>query len=262
MKKPFLTGGLQDMETPLADSLRDMNMNVATPTNKITTPLHTETEPKTTTDNEEQKGYWSSLAILSQAHLTYIIAQSRIAVVFIDQHAAHERILYEKLLQAWNIGPVDIQKRLMPLTVEMDISLISSVLKVQNDLLKIGIEIEQSGPEGVLIHSAPALLKDVALQKALIQLGEEMRDRGGSFAMEKYMADICATMACHSAVRAGQALSTQEMKELLEQMDEFAFSSFCPHGRPVFVNYPISRLEKDFGRIPKGGDREPYDCAP
>ena len=100
----------------------------------------------------------------------------------------------------------------------------------------------------MVIHFAPAILKDVALQKALVQLADEIRSLGGSFAVEKKISDLCATMACHSAIRAGQALSQEEMKELLIQMDEFPLSSFCPHGRPVFVEYPLSRLEKDFGR--------------
>ena len=198
----------------------------------------------------EEKAYWSSLAVLAQAHLTYILAQNRKALVFIDQHAAHERVLYEKLMLSYNKGGEAVQNRLVPLALDMEESLVQALLSAKADLLKIGVEMERSGPEGILVHSAPAILQDVALQKALWQLGEEIRNIGGSFAVEKHISSICATMACHSAVRAGQALSHKEMKELLTQMDEFPLSSFCPHGRPVFVNYPLSRLEKDFGRKP------------
>ena len=218
-------------------------------TAKTQHPLSLKTEEGASSPVQaETKAYWSSLAVLSQAHLTYIVTQSREAVIFIDQHAAHERVLYEKLMLSWNTGQGDIQNRLVPLGVDMEESLVRALLSVQKDLLKIGIEMECSGPGGVLIHSAPAILKDVALQKALVQLGEEVCNLGGSFAMEKSLSEICATMACHSAIRAGQALSQAEMKDLLMQMDEFPLSSFCPHGRPVFVNYPLSRLEKDFGR--------------
>ena len=197
---------------------------------------------------EKSGHYWSSLAVLSQAHLTYMILQSPEAVVFVDQHAAHERVLYEQLPLSWNQGKGDIQNRLVPLALDMDESLVQALLSVKKELLKIGIEMECPGPEGVLVHSAPAILKDVALQKALVQLGEDIRNLGGSFAMEKSLSEVLATMACHSAIRAGQALSPAEMKELLQQMDAFPLSSFCPHGRPVFVNYPLTRLEKDFGR--------------
>ena len=148
-------------------------------------------------------------------------------------------------MEYWKGGSAN---RLIPLALDLDESLVKALLSVQKELLKIGIEIELSGPDGVVIYSAPAILKDVALQKSLVQLAEEVRTLGGSFAIENKISDLCATMACHSAVRAGQALSVQEMKELLVQMDEFPLSSFCPHGRPVFVNYSLSRLEKDFGR--------------
>ena len=197
---------------------------------------------------ENAKNYWSSLHILSQAHLTYILTQSREAVIFIDQHAAHERVLYERLMLSWNTGKGEIQNRLIPLALDLDESLVKSLLSIEKELLKIGLGIERSGPEGIVIHSAPAILKDMALQKALVKLADEIRSVGGGFAVENKISDLCASMACHSAIRAGQALSKEEMKELLIQMDEFPLSSFCPHGRPVFVEYPLSRLERDFGR--------------
>lgn len=199
-------------------------------------------------EQNEKQNYWSSLHILSQAHLTYILAQTREAIVFIDQHAAHERVLYERLMLSWNTGKGEVQNRLIPLALDLEESLVKSLFSIQKEFLKIGLEIERSGPDGLVIHSAPAILKDVALQKALVQLADEIRSLGGSFAIERKISDLCATMACHSALRAGQALSKEEMKELLVQMDEFPLSSFCPHGRPVFVDYPLSRLEKDFGR--------------
>lgn len=199
-------------------------------------------------ETDKKQNYWASLHILSQAHLTYILAQTREAIVFVDQHAAHERVLYERLMLSWNTGKGEVQNRLIPLALDLDESLVKALLSMRKELLKMGIEIELSGPDGVVIYSAPAILKDVALQKSLVQLAEEVRTLGGSFAIENKISDLCATMACHSAIRAGQSLSVQEMKELLTQMDEFPLSSFCPHGRPVFVKYSLSRLEKDFGR--------------
>ena len=212
-------------------------------------PATQDTVSKTPGQGEEvQKNYWSSLYVLGQAHLTYILAQSREAIVFIDQHAAHERVLYEKFFKLWNTGQGNIQKRLVPLALDLDESLVKALLTQKNALLKLGLEIERSGPDGLLVHSAPAILKDMALQKSLVQLGQEIRDLGDNFALDKKISDLCASLACHSAVRAGQALSYKEIRELLVLMDEFPLSSFCPHGRPVFVNYPITRLEKDFCR--------------
>ena len=235
-------GSFYDKTVSVASTIKNMKMD-----SDITgSVISSDTQEREL--HKKQQNYWSSLHILSQAHLTYILAQTREAVIFIDQHAAHERVLYEKLMLSWNTGKGEIQNRLVPLALDIDESLVKALMSVQKELLKIGLEIELSGPDGLVIHSAPAILKDIALQKSLIQLADELRTLGGSFAVEKKIADLCATMACHSAVRAGQALSVEEMKELLIQMDEFPLSSFCPHGRPVFVEYPLSRLERDFGR--------------
>ncbi len=236
------TQDFYETSSSLASTIQNMDMKPALVKDSLSREVQEEKEP------EGKQGYWSSLYVLSQAHLTYILAQTREAIVFIDQHAAHERVLYERLMLSWNTGKGEVQNRLIPLVLDLDESLVKPLLSVQKELLKIGVEVELSGPDGLVIHSAPAILKDVALQKALVQMADEMKSLGGSFAIENKVSDLCATMACHSAIRAGQALSKDEMKELLIQMDEFPLSSFCPHGRPVFVEYPLSRLEKDFGR--------------
>ena len=192
--------------------------------------------------------YWSLLDILCQANLTYIIAQSNEGLVFIDQHAAHERVLYEKLMLFWKEGSGEIQHRLIPLVLDLEESSVEALFSVNKELSKLGLDIERSGPVSITIQSAPCILKDLALQKALMQLADEIKSQGGSFALEQAISDVCASMACHSAIRAGQAMSAEEMKSLLIQMDEHALSSFCPHGRPVFVEYPFSKMERDFGR--------------
>ena len=238
------TQGFPEPSSPLASTIQNMKME---PEGFIKDSLSGETK-KEEKEKEGKQGYWSSLYILSQAHLTYILAQTREAIVFIDQHAAHERVLYERLMLSWSTGKGEVQNRLIPLALDLDESLVKSLLSVQKELLKMGIEMECSGPDGLVIHSAPAVLTDVALQKALVQMADEIKSLGGSFAIERKISDLCATMACHSAIRAGKVLSKEEMKELLIQMDDFPLSSFCPHGRPVFVEYPLSRLEKDFGR--------------
>ena len=92
-------------------------------------------------------------------------------------------------------------------------------------------------------------MKEKAISLALFDLSKEVIKNGGGTAVERKLKDIAATMACHSSVRAGQALSFDQMKALLEQMDEYPLSSFCPHGRPVFVEYPFTKIDKDFGRI-------------
>ncbi len=198
---------------------------------------------------EPIKKYWSSLQVLGQAQQTYILAQNSSAMVIVDQHAAHERVMYERLMKSWNEKQIEIQDFLIPLSVQIETSHLEVLLNRQKELELMGFFVEAMGPEHLAVRSAPAILKESAIAKSLVELANEIFEQGGGFAIEKCLMHIFATMACHSAVRAGQALSQEEMQALLLQMDEFALSSFCPHGRPVSVEYPFHKLERDFGRI-------------
>ena len=199
--------------------------------------------------NVLQKKYWSGLQVLGQAQLTYILTQNASSMVFVDQHAAHERVMYERLMKSWIDKRFEIQDFLFPLSFQMDASLIEILLTQKDDLELMGFQVEAMGPDTLAVRSAPAIIKESAIQKAIEAVAREISEQGGGFAIEKCIMNIFATMACHSAVRAGQALSIEEMKALLNQMDEFALSSFCPHGRPVSVEYSFHKLERDFGRI-------------
>ena len=192
---------------------------------------------------------WSTLQVLGQAHLTYILAQDENRLVMVDQHAAHERVAYEKLMKAWLSDQAEMQPLLIPLTLELEPDGAEALMSIAHELLKLGIDIDQNGPQSVAVRSVPLTIKEKPLLKALKELSDELVTHGGGFALEKKISDLCATMACHSVVRAGQALSLDQMKSLLSQMDEFPLSSFCPHGRPVSVDYPFAKLERDFGRI-------------
>jgi DNA mismatch repair protein MutL len=194
-------------------------------------------------------GYWSSLEVLGQANLTYIICQHRDKLVFVDQHAAHERVVFERLMSAWRGGKMEVQEFLFPLAVDLTPDKVEALQNLFADLEKLGVYVEVLGPTTVGVKAAPTLIKESVLSSVLDKMATEALDLGGSFRMEKVVGDICATMACHSVVRAGQALSPEQMKNLLVEMDDFPLSSFCPHGRPVSVEYPYVKLEKDFGRI-------------
>ncbi len=204
---------------------------------------------KSTAFYRSEKSSWASLQVLAQAHLTYIVCQSDKALIFIDQHASHERILYERFFHAWKNGGVEIQSHLIPFSLDLEEGQVSALLSLDKELKKLGVQIEQSGPNSLVVSSSPLILKEKALQEGLLFLAKERVQTGDSFAFEKVVSDLCATLACHSAIRAGKSLDKEQMKEILIQMDEFPLSSFCPHGRPVFVEYSISRLERDFGRI-------------
>lgn len=193
--------------------------------------------------------YWSLLDVLGQANLTYIICQSEDKLVFVDQHAAHERVVFERLMQTWKSGNVERQDFLFPLAIDIDPEKCEPLKAQLENFLKMGIEMEMLGPHTLGVKSAPLWLKENALVKAVQQVADEVFLRGESFSLEKIITDVFASMACHSVVRAGQPLSIDQMKSLLVDMDEFPLSSFCPHGRPVCVEYSFNKLEKDFGRI-------------
>lgn len=193
--------------------------------------------------------YWSLLDVLGQANLTYILTQSRSALMLVDQHAAHERVLFERIMNAWKSSPLQAQTFLIPLTVKLEVEAVDALLAEGTSLSRLGIELERISPETLAIQSGPVFIKDGALTQAIEKLGREITQNGGGFAIDRVLAGVAATMACHSAIRAGQALSIQEMRELLQQMDEHPLSSFCPHGRPVFVEWSFRDLDRDFGRL-------------
>lgn len=196
----------------------------------------------------EETSYWGQLQVIGQVDLTYIVAQSADRMLLIDQHAAHERVAFERLMKAWKAQSFEVQSFLFPLTVDLEEYEVESLLNLTTDLSKMGIQMEQAGPSSLALNSHPAFISEKGLVEALKKLAREIHDRGGSFALEQVVTDLFATMACHSVVRAGQSLSLPEMRQLLIDMDEFPLSGFCPHGRSVSLEFPFVQLEKDFGR--------------
>ena len=201
----------------------------------------------TTSPSELNDLQWSQLEVLGQCNLTYIVTQSRKSLILIDQHAAHERVAFEELMDAWNKKHFKVQKSLIPQTLKLEPHLCDNLLK--HNLNEVGIEIERIGPDTLIISSKPDILSDKGLSQALLSTARQIEELGDSFSLHKIVSDLFATMACHSVIRAGQALSLEEMKSLLKQMDKFKLSSFCPHGRPVFTEFSFSKLDKEFGRV-------------
>lgn len=195
-------------------------------------------------------GFWGSLQILGQLDLTYIVCQQNDRMILVDQHAAHERVAFEKLMKKWKGGYVDMQTYLFPLAIDLSIEKVEALMTKQEDILKMGIDFELLGPSVIGIKSAPLFIKESSLPAVFEKMSHDLVEYGESYRLEKSIADLFASMACHSVIRAGQSLSQNEMKELLISMDEFAMSSFCPHGRPVSIEFTFNQIEKLFGRIP------------
>lgn len=193
--------------------------------------------------------FWSLMRVVGQAHLTYIVAESPESLFLIDLHAAHERVMFERLMESYSKHQMDVQNFLIPIAVDMPAEHCEIVLKQTEQLAKMGVSLASGGPETLMVESAPSWISDRAIVDALTKFAEEVARSGGSFTWEKKLGDIFATMACHSAIRAGHAMSHEEMVSLLQQMDDYKLSSYCPHGRNVYVEIPKTKLERDFGRI-------------
>ncbi len=193
--------------------------------------------------------YWRQYQVIGQIDLTYIVCQSADKMVLVDQHAAHERVLFEKLLAQFRAGTVTIQNLLIPISMDLDPVQIESLIRNQDQISKIGIQWEQTGPSSICILGVPMQIKENAVLKLLNQFINEAESVSMSYVFENRVKDFVATLACHSAIRAGQSLSLLEMETLLGEMDEFPLSSFCPHGRPVNLEFSFKYLEKEFGRI-------------
>ena len=194
--------------------------------------------------------FWSQLEVLGQAHQTYILAQSPRAFFMIDQHAAHERVRFERIVKSWksSSNSLSTQKLLVPETVAVSPDTIEHFEREQESLLSWGLDIEPFGNESVIVRAHSAILDKNCIVPLVQKLSSFWEKNAAGTPLEDHMLELAATAACHSSVRAGQALSVAESKALLEQMDEFPFSSYCPHGRPVYLEFTFSQLEKDFGR--------------
>ncbi|MBP6952002.1 MAG: DNA mismatch repair endonuclease MutL [Alphaproteobacteria bacterium] len=182
----------------------------------------------------------------AQFHETYIFAQTQEGLVIIDQHAAHERLVYERLKT--EIGHVKRHPLLIPVVVELAEDTVPLLKSIQDDLLTLGLVIEPFGEKAVLIRETPALLGDINLQALLQDLLDELKELGEPLSLKKRLAEILATSACHNSVRAGRKLTVEEMNALLRQMEQTPHSGQCNHGRPTYVELKKADLEKLFGR--------------
>lgn len=192
---------------------------------------------------------WADLQVIGQMNHTYIVAQSADAFYLVDQHAAHERVVFERLMDSFRKGHIDVQNLLLPMVFDLSAEEVEALVAHQFTIAKMGLSIERMGPESVAVQSIPSMVSESSVSEALQKLAFEIMDHGDSLAWEKVVADIFASMACHSVIRAGQSQSVEQMKSLLQQMDDFPLSSFCPHGRPVFVKRTFPEVEREFGRI-------------
>jgi DNA mismatch repair protein MutL len=195
-------------------------------------------------DGEPEERLGSARA---QLHKTYILSETADSVILVDQHAAHERLVYEKLKAALAGGRIARQLLLIPEIVEMAEEDVALVLESRDKLAEGGLVLEAFGPGAVIVRETPSLLGHADLQSLVRDLAHEFGDSANS-GMEAKLHAICATMACHGSVRAGRAMRIDEMNALLRDMEATPNSAQCNHGRPTFVELSRADLERLFER--------------
>ena len=187
-------------------------------------------------------------AARTQIHETYIVTQTRDGLIVVDQHAAHERIVYEKLKAALNRDGVQRQILLIPDIVELDEATVETLIDRAAELEKFGLAIESFGPGAVAVRETPSLLGRTNAAALLRDLAEHMAEWDEALPLERRLMHVAATMACHGSVRAGRILKPEEMNALLREMEDTPNSGQCNHGRPTYVELKLADIEKLFGR--------------
>ncbi len=187
-------------------------------------------------------------AARAQVHETYIVAQTRDGVVIVDQHAAHERLVYERMKAQMAEGAVARQALLVPEVVELDPADAERVCARADELAELGLIIEPFGAGAVLVRETPALLGETDAQGLVRDIADDLAENGQALALKERMGEVCGTMACHGSVRAGRRLTGAEMNALLRQMEATPHSGQCNHGRPTYVELKLADIERLFGR--------------
>ena len=187
-------------------------------------------------------------AARAQLHGTYIVAQTRDGLVVVDQHAAHERLVYERMKAQMAQGSVTRQALLAPEVVDLDAAEAERVAARAEELAELGLIVEPFGAGAVLVRETPALLGDTDVQGLIRDIADDLAEHGAALSLKERMAEVCGTMACHGSVRAGRVLSAPEMNALLRQMEATPHSGQCNHGRPTYVELKLADLERLFGR--------------
>jgi DNA mismatch repair protein MutL len=187
-------------------------------------------------------------AARAQVHETYIVAQTRDGIVIVDQHAAHERLVYERMKAALERSGVARQILLIPDVVELDEADVERLVARSAELARFGLVIERFGPGAVAVSETPALLGEIDAAALIRDLAEHMAEWDEALPLERRLLHVASTMACHGSVRAGRRLKADEMNALLRDMEQTPNSGQCNHGRPTYVELKLGDIERLFGR--------------
>ena len=187
-------------------------------------------------------------AARAQIHETYIVAQTPDGLVIVDQHAAHERLVYERMKSALEDGGVASQGLLLPEIINLDADDVARLEKHFEAFAELGLAMERFGEDAVLVRETPALLGEADVQGLVKALAEDLAQFGDALVLKERLEEVCSSMACHGSIRSGRRLNTEEMNALLRQMEATPHSGQCNHGRPTYVELKLADIERLFGR--------------
>ena len=187
-------------------------------------------------------------AARAQVHENYIIAQTQSGIVIVDQHAAHERLVYERLKRQRDETGIKAQALLIPEIIELDASDAARLLAIASDLSALGLTVEPFGGHAIAVRETPAILGNVSARALVQDVLDELADQGDSPSLRAKMDAILSRMACHGSIRSGRQMRAEEMNALLREMEDTPLSGQCNHGRPTYVELKLSDIERLFGR--------------
>lgn len=187
-------------------------------------------------------------AARAQLHETYIVAQTHDGMVIVDQHAAHERLVYEKLKRQRAENGVARQLLLIPVVVDLDEARMQALAGAFDELAALGLVLEPFGPGAVLVRESPSILGDINHKRLVEDIADLLSEDGDARGLSRKLDHVLATCACHHSVRAGRRLTPQEMNALLREMETTPGAGQCNHGRPTYVELKLADIEKLFGR--------------
>ncbi len=187
-------------------------------------------------------------AARAQVHENYIVAQTRDSLVIVDQHAAHERLVYEALKEALHARPMPAQMLLLPEIVDLPEEDADRLSLHAGTLARFGLRLERFGPGAVAVRETPAMLGETDVGRLVRDLADEIADHDTAETLKERLHQIAATMACHGSVRSGRRLRPEEMNALLRQMEATPGSGTCNHGRPTYIELKLADIERLFGR--------------
>jgi len=183
-----------------------------------------------------------------QMHETYIISQTKNSIIIVDQHAAHERLVYEQLKQQLEDESLSKQRLLIPEIIELNPDIMEKLLKIKENLSKLGLQIEHCTSQSIIVTEIPALLGDCNVKKLIQNIIDDIIEFEENISFKELINHILATYACHHSIRSGRQMNKDEMNNLLREMENTHHSGQCNHGRPTYIELQLKDIDKLFGR--------------